>query len=103
MTSDQDPNARLVTRDPEAMEKTLEDAEYAGADPLTELDSGLIEVRAGNTGIVTLPENPAVAADQNPNYTPPSQMVSPHSREGAADLPEGAPAEQELDQDGMGR
>ncbi|WP_424949657.1 hypothetical protein [Deinococcus sp.] len=97
-----DPNARLVTRDPEAMEHDLKDAEYAGTDAVDGLDSGLIEVRAGNVGglsVVSL--NPAETS--NPNYTPPSQQVTPHPREGAADLPEGAPAEAELDHEGLHR
>ena len=99
-----DPNARLITRDPQAMEHTLEDAEYAGADPTDGLDSGLIEVRVGNAGaglMGAVPLDPAAASNLNPGYTPPSQQVSPHPKEGAADLPEGAPVEAELDRDGV--
>ncbi len=101
-----DPNAKLITRDPQAMEHTLEDAEYAGSDPTEGLDSGLTEVRVGNVGaglMGTVPEGPAAASNLNPGYTPPGQQVPPHPREGAADLPEGAPAEAELDRDGLGR
>lgn len=101
-----DPNARLITRDPEVMEHALEDAEYAGADLAQGLDSGLVEVRVGNAGagpMGTVPLDPAADSNLNPGYTPPSQQVSPHPREGAADLPEGAPAEAELDQGGLGR
>lgn len=98
------PLDKLITRDPATMEHALEDAEYAGSDTLEGLDSGLIEVRAGNLGGVTaIPNNPAAEADQNPGYTPPSKMVAPHPHEGAADLPEGAPAEDELDRGGLQR
>lgn len=102
----EDLKANLITRDPEVMEHALEDAEYAGADPAQGLDSGLVEVRVGNAGagpMGTVSPGPAAASNLNPGYTPPSQQVSPHPREGAADLPEGAPAEAELDQGGPGR
>ncbi len=100
-----DLNARLITRDPQAMEHALEDAEYAGADPVDGLDSGLTGLGVGNVGaglLGAVPLDPA-ASNLNPGYTPPSQQVSPHPREGAADLPEGAPADAELDRDGLGR
>lgn len=98
------PNDDLITRDPEAMEHTLEDADYAGSDTIEGLDSGLLEVRAGNVGGLTaIPLDPLVSNNPNPGYTPPSHQVSPHPREGAADLPEGAPAEAELDQEGLQR
>jgi hypothetical protein len=100
------PNDRLITRDPQAMERQLEDAEYAGSDTVEGLDSGLLEVRVGNTagiGQNVLPVDPAAANNPNPGYTPPGQMVSPHPHEGAADLPEGAPAEDELGREGLDR
>lgn len=110
MTDDQNANgankdAKLITRDPQAMEHALEDAEYAGSDPVEGLDSGLIEVRVGNAGaglMGAVPLNPA-ASNLNPGYTPPSQKVPPHPHEGAADLPKGSPAEAELDRDGIDR
>ena len=101
-----DPNAKLTTRDPEAMQHALEDAEYAGADSADGLDSGLTEVRVGNAGaglVGDVPLDPVATSNLNPGYTPPSQQVSPHPREDAADLPEGAPADAELDRDGLGR
>lgn len=108
MTDDRNASkdAKLITRDPQAMEHALEDAEYAGADPVEGLDSGLIEVRVGNAGagpMGAVPLDPPAASNLNPGYTPPSQQVPPHPREGAADLPEGAPAEAELDREGLGR
>ncbi|WP_407539614.1 hypothetical protein Q0M94_15760 [Deinococcus radiomollis] len=99
-----DPIDKLVTRDPQAMQHTLEDAEYAGSDVVEGLDSGLIEVRAGNaSGMQAVPLDPVAASNPNPGYTPPGHQVAPHSREGTADLPEGAPAEAELEQGGQNR
>ena len=99
-----DPIDKLVTRDPQSMEHTLEDAEYAGSDTLDGLDSGLIEVRAGNaSGMQAVPLDPAASTDLNPNYTPPGHQVAPHPHEGAADLPEGVPAEAELEREGQNR
>lgn len=99
-----DPIDKLVTRDPQAMEHTLEDAEYAGSDAVERLDSGLIEVRAGNaSGMQAVPLDPAAASNLNPGYTPPGQQVPPHTHEGTADLPAGAPAEAELERDGQNR
>ncbi|WP_425148023.1 hypothetical protein [Deinococcus sp.] len=99
-----DPNAHLVTRDPEQMEHQPKDADYAGADslgdPLSDLDSGLIEVRVGNAGVLGgVPLDPLAEANLNPGYTPPSQMTATHPQEGVADLPAGAPAEAELERD----
>ena len=100
----EDPNAKLVTRDPQEMEHTPKDADYAGSDAVEGLDSGLIEVRVGNVGgLPAVPLSPADSSNVNPGYTPPSQMVSPHPHEGAADLPEGAPAETELENEGLQR
>ena len=99
-----DPINKLVTRDPQAMKHTLEDAEYAGSDAVENLDSGLIEVRAGNaSGMQAVPVDPAASNNINPGYTPPGQQVTPHSHEGAADLPEGSPAEAGLERDGQNR
>jgi hypothetical protein len=99
-----DPVDKLVTRDPQAMEHTLEEAEYAGSDTVEGLDSGLIEVRAGNaSGMQAVPLDPLARSNVNPGYTPPGQQVTPHSHEGAGDLPEGAPAEAELERDGQTR
>lgn len=101
-----DPNDRLITRDPQAMEHQLEDADFAGSDTIENLDSGLLEVRVGNAaglGQAVLPLDPAAAANPNRGYTPPDRMVSPHPQEGAADLPKGAPAEAELERDGVER
>ncbi len=99
----EDPNAHLITRDPEQMDRQPKDADYAGAEPqdgMDGLDSGLLEVRAGNVGGLTqVPLDPARGTDLNPGYTPPSQMESPHPSEGAADLPRGAPAEAGLEDD----
>lgn len=99
-----DSTDKLVTRDPKAMEHELEVAEYAGSDTIDALDSGLIEVRAGNaSGMQAVPLDPAATGNLNPGYTPPSQKVTPHVHEGAGDLPEGAPAEAELERDGQNR
>ncbi len=99
-----DPNEKLVTRDPEVMEHTPKDADYAGAETVEGLDSGLIEVRVGNgAGLSTVPLDPAAHNNPNPSYTPPSQQVTPHPREGAADMPEGDPAEIDLERNGQGR
>ena len=101
-----DPNAHLITRDPEQMEHQLKEADYAGADPsglsddaLRGLDSGLLEVRVGNTGgLGAVPLEP-LAVNPNPGYTPPGQMSAPHPKEGVADLPAGSPGEGQLEAD----
>ncbi|ULH16286.1 hypothetical protein MF271_06675 [Deinococcus sp. KNUC1210] len=99
-----DPNAHLITRDPDQMEHQLKEADYAGSLPndetLSDLDSGLLEVRVGNVGgLAAGLHDPLEDANANPDYTPPSQMPATHPKEGVADLPAGAPAEVELEGD----
>jgi hypothetical protein len=97
------PNDRLVTRDPEAMEHQLEDAQYAGSETAEDLGPQLSEVQMGMLGrLSTVPLDPA-ASNPDPGYVPPGQGVAPHTREGAADLPEGSPAEVELEDQGQHR
>ncbi|WP_420595624.1 hypothetical protein [Deinococcus sp.] len=95
-------NDPLVTRDPEAMAHTPEEAAYAGAQAVPG-NIGSVPVTAAvpadlTAGMVTTPD-PFLARDidPNPNYTPPSEEVSSHPNEGAADVPAGAPDEQYLE------
>jgi hypothetical protein len=90
----------LVTRDPDAFEHAPQEAAYAGAAATPSDLSASPEVLAqlslggglGNTSAV--PDSSlARDIDPNPAYTPPSEMSSPHPREGAADLGAGAPGE----------
>ena len=99
-----DSNAHLITRDPDQMEHQLKEADYAGSDQqdelLTDLDSGVLEVRVGNVGGMTgVPRDPLRDANLNPGYTTPSQMPATHPKEGVADLPAGSPAEAQLEGD----
>lgn len=90
---------RLITRDPEEMEHTLEDADYAGADPSpgTELD-GIDANLGGAPGLnATGLADPARSADLNPGYTPPGQTVPPHVSQGRADLEPGSPLDDDLE------
>ncbi len=108
----------LVTRDPEEFEHLPQDAAYAGADaPVSsfgsvppvasmpgELTAGVAAMPSaglmpgGGLGGVMQPD-PLLARDIDPNasYTPPSEQVSSHPNEGAADVPAGAPSEQYLE------
>ena len=95
-------NDPLVTRDPDAMEHAPEEAAYAGAQAVPG-NIGSVPVTAAvpadlTAGMVTTPD-PFLARDidPNPNYTPPSEEVSSHPNEGAADVPAGAPDEQYLE------
>lgn len=91
----------LVTRDPEAFEHAPEQAAYAGANPPSS-NLGHLPITAAvpmdlTAGMVVMPD-PFLARDIDPNpaYTPPSEEVPTHVREGAADLPAGAPSAQYL-------
>jgi hypothetical protein len=91
----------LITRDPEAMEHDLEDAEYAGAAPGGETALDGLDVNLGGapglnaTGLATA--DPARSGHLNPGYTPPGQMVPAHPSEGRGDLEPGSPLEDQLE------
>ena len=96
----EDPNAHLITRDPEQMEQQLESAEYAGAAPQPTLGTGEAALLQPSAGLgVSAAAGALREVNPNPGYTPPSQMSAPHPQEGAADLPAGAPAEAELERE----
>lgn len=87
-----------VTRDPAAMERALESADYAGSTEPDPADPGipddLMVVSMGNVGINAMPvRSPLTDADQNPKYTPPSEQGPREVGLRPADLPEGAPGE----------
>lgn len=92
---------QLATRDVEAMEHTPQAPEYAGAESVavfgvstTALDAVVPSAGLGTdmSGAV-IDQHLRSAADQNPNYTPPSKMSPPHLSERPADLPAGEPEE----------
>ncbi|AWN23888.1 hypothetical protein DKM44_12165 [Deinococcus irradiatisoli] len=108
----------LVTRDPVEFEHMLQGAAYAGAEgsvgdlgPVPpavsvpgELSAGVAAMPGAGVvpgatlgGVVT--PDPFLARDIDPNasYTPPSEEVSSHPNEGAADVPAGSPSEQYLE------
>ncbi|MFC4452847.1 hypothetical protein [Deinococcus sonorensis] len=103
----EDPNAKLATRDPNAMAQQPKDADYAGAEPDEQLGTGESDLLVAGAGMsVNSPAGAMVTREQdrdpNPGYTPPSKMVPPHPTDGAADLQEGSPLESELEH-GPGR
>ncbi|GGK23313.1 hypothetical protein GCM10008955_16120 [Deinococcus malanensis] len=89
----------LATRDPVAMDHTLQAAEMAGAQTVGGVDTGALDLVTPVGGIDSNSRlGPAIedrtrAADPNPGYTPPSEMTVPHVSERPADLPEGERAE----------
>ena len=86
----------LATRDPQAMEQTLQRPEYEGAQsaaPLVGSATTAAVVPAAGLGAVGLESAAAANAhvahleNRNPDYTPPSQVAPPHPDEHPADLP----------------
>lgn len=78
---------QLATRNIDAMENALQEPEFAGSDSVAPLE-GMDMVDLVNQQIRS-------EVDQNPNYTPPSQMTPPHLSPRAAGLPEGDGAQLE--------
>ncbi|MEF2279301.1 ankyrin repeat domain-containing protein [Deinococcus sp. YIM 134068] len=85
----------LATRDPAAMEHTLQDAEFAGAQTVGPgLDPAVLNaVAPGELGLTAnisaSLERQREAIDPNPGYTPPSQKIQPDLGSTPGDLPRG--------------
>lgn len=113
MTNSDDPNTEtamsqydhLATRNVEAMETALQAPEFEGSDSVAPLGVGaeMLDAVVPGAGLGTdmsvavIDQHIRSVADQNPNYTPPSQMTPPHLAERAAGLPEGDGAELEAE------
>ncbi|GAA0515073.1 hypothetical protein [Deinococcus depolymerans] len=91
----------LATRDPQSMEHTPQDAEFAGAQTVAGLGGEHLDTIVPTAGVgitastVTALESRQAAVDPNPGYTPPSEQGPPHVSQRPGDLPEGEPSELE--------
>ncbi|MFC4637437.1 hypothetical protein [Deinococcus hohokamensis] len=98
----------LATRDPAAMERSLQAAEFAGAQTVASVDPEVLDLAtpvAGigvNAGLAPAIADRARAVDPNPGYTPPSEKTVPHVGERPGDLPQGERAELEHEVRGEG-
>ncbi len=75
-------NTDLVTRDPQALEHTLQDPAYPGAAPAVLVDPPLLTVGVNTQGLATSAAiiDPLLARDidPNPDYIPPDQKAPVH-------------------------
>lgn len=96
-----------VTRDPEAFEARLQDAEYAGSEPESVADLGglvggapLDQVGPGALGVNTvLRRDPLAEENVNPDYRPPSTDGPARVSQRPGDLPQGSPGEEQLERE----
>ncbi|UBV41939.1 hypothetical protein LAJ19_09830 [Deinococcus taeanensis] len=90
----------LATRDPAAMEHTLQEAEFAGAQTVAGLGGEALDQVIPTAGLnmnvstaAALESRPTVNPDQNPGYVPPSDQGPARFTERPGDLPQGETSE----------